>query len=203
MLIAAVLGGAANSVLNVFGPGFSDAASALALLAVFPALASVTVAQTHALWAVNRPGVTSVIAILRLLVTLVLLVVLTPAIGATGPAISLLAGYVVLIAFSGIALRPFLARPVRATWSWRERFALLAGYAAGFGAAHGTEQAFPATAGVLLCMLSGTVAYGAVFLLCGGLNHRDRHRLIEFVERLPARFAILGRRVATGVTSGP
>ena len=35
LLIGAALGGAAHSVLNVFGPGFSQAAPALALLAVF------------------------------------------------------------------------------------------------------------------------------------------------------------------------
>lgn len=181
LLIAAVLGGAAHSVLDVFGPGFSNAAGALALLLLFPALASVTATQTQALWAINRPGQTSVIAAVRLVITIILLVVLTPSIGMIGPAIALLAGYLAVIVLSGLALRPALARPLRRTWTLRERFALLAAYAAGFAAAHELEHMTPSTAGLLLCVLAGTATYAGVLLLCGGLNPRDRHRLSEIM----------------------
>ena len=70
LLIAATIGGAAHSVLKIFGPGFDQATTALALLVLFPALASVTVTQTQALWATSRPGRTSVIAVIRLAFTL-------------------------------------------------------------------------------------------------------------------------------------
>ncbi len=70
LLIAAAIGGAAHSVLKVFGPGFSRATPALALLALFPALASITATQTQALWATNRPGRTSLIAMVRLVITI-------------------------------------------------------------------------------------------------------------------------------------
>jgi O-antigen/teichoic acid export membrane protein len=181
LLIAAAIGGAAHSVLDLFGPGFGRAATALALLALFPALASITLTQTQALWATNRPGRTSVIAAMRLVITMTLLVVLTPSIGIVGPAIALLAGYLAVIVLSGIALRPSLARPLRATWPLRERFALGAAYAAGFAAAHVTEHAMPSTAGLLLCFLAGAVVYAVVFLVCGGLNPRDRGRLAEII----------------------
>jgi O-antigen/teichoic acid export membrane protein len=187
LLIGAALGGASQAVMNIFGPGFDQAAPALALLAVFPALASVTVAQTQALWAVDRPGWTSMVAIARFAITLALLIVLTPKIGVVGPAIALLSGYLVVIVLSGVALRPFLARPMRATWSLRERFALVVAYAAGFAAAHGTEQIIHHVIGVLLCMVAAAGAYSLTFFLCGGLNHRDRHRLAELVDRLRSR----------------
>jgi O-antigen/teichoic acid export membrane protein len=187
LLIAAVLGGAAHSVLDIFGPGFDQAAPALALLAAFPAMASITVAQTQALWAVNRPGYTSVVAIVRLAITIGLLIALTPTLGVLGPAISLLAGYLAVVVLSGVALRAVLKRPVRATWPLRERFALIAAYAAGFAAAHGAERLAPSPAVVVLCFAAGTFAYAAAFLLLGGLNNRDRHRLAELLARLRAR----------------
>jgi O-antigen/teichoic acid export membrane protein len=188
LLLAAAIGGAAHSVLDVFGPGFSRAAPALILLALFPALASVTVTQTQALWAVNRPGLTSVISLVRLAATIVLLVVLTPKMNMVGPALALLAGFLVVIVLSGLALRRHLARPLRATWPLRERFALVVAYAAGFGGAHTVEGAAPSTFALPLCLLAGAVAYTAVLLLCGGLNQRDRRRVAEGIEWVRARF---------------
>jgi O-antigen/teichoic acid export membrane protein len=187
LLIAAVIGGAAHSVLEIFGPGFSRATSALALLVVFPALASITVTQTQALWATNRPGRTSMIAIARAIVTLALLVVLTPSLGITGPAIALIAGYVVVIILGGISLRSSLARPLRATWPVREQIALGAAYAAGFAAAHMTERAAPSTAGLFLSLLAGMMAYAATLLICGGINVRDRGRLAEAIGWVHSR----------------
>ena len=201
LLIAAALGGAAHSVLNVFGPGFGQAAPALVLLAVFPAMASITVAQTQALWAVNRPGLTSVIAIVRLAITIGLLIALTPSLGVVGPAIALLAGFAAVIVLSGIALRPVLKRPLRATWAIRERFALAVAYAAGFAAAHAMESVTPSIAGVVACVTAGSLAYVAAFLLLGGLNDRDRHRLAEALVRVRAR---VGRGSGdSSVTGGP
>jgi len=189
LLIAAALGGAAHSVLNIFGPGFSRATPALALLVLYPALASVTATQTQALWATNQPGRTSMIAMVRLVMTMILLVVLTPRFDIVGPAIALLAGFLLVIVLSGIALRPFLARPLRATWPLRQRFALVAAYAAGFAAAHTIERAVPSTAGLLLSLFAGAVAYAAAFFVCGGINGRDRRRLIEILDRTRSRRA--------------
>jgi len=193
LLIAATIGGAAHSVLNIFGPGFNSATTALALLMLFPALASITVTQTQALWATDRPVHTSTIAMLRLIVTIVLLVWLTPSLGVTGPAIALLAGYLAAIIMGGIALRPFLTQPLRITWPLRERFALVAAYGAGFAAAHGIEHAIPSVIGLLLALLTGTFLYAAAFLLCGGLNPRDRRRLTEVLRWGRSRIAQRGR----------
>jgi O-antigen/teichoic acid export membrane protein len=187
LMIAAAIGGAAHSVLEVFGPGFGRATTALALLVLYPALAAVTVTQTQALWATNRPGLTSVIAMARLAATLTLLVLLTPTLGMTGPAIAMLAGYLAVIVLYGIALRPSMARPLRATWPLRERFALLVAYAAGFAAARVVELAIPSLLGMPLCLVAGAVGYAAAFVLCGGINARDRARLSDAVGWARAR----------------
>ncbi len=187
LLFAAAIGGAAHSVLRIFGPGFTYASTALALLMLYPALAAITVTQTQAMWATNRPGRTSVISILRLVVTLALVVALTPAIGVTGPAIALLAGYVVAVLLGGVVLRPVLSRPVRSIWPLRERFALLAAYVVGFGAAQLVEHTIHSFATLPLSLVAGTLAYAALFLAVGGLNSRDRVRLEELREMLRSR----------------
>ncbi len=189
LLLGAAIGGAAHSVLGIFGPGFGRAAPALALLALYPALSSISVTQTQALWAVDRPGLTSVIALVRLAVTVALLIALTPILEIAGPALALLASYLVVIVFSGAALRRHLARPLRATWPRRERLALGVAYAAGFAAAHAIERALPSTLALPLCLLAGALAYLAALLLCGGLNERDRARLAELGGWLRYRLA--------------
>jgi O-antigen/teichoic acid export membrane protein len=187
LMIGAAIGGAARSVLAIFGPGFATAATALSLLAVFPALASVTLTQTQALWATDRPARSSVIAGVRLVVTLTLLVLLTPRLGTVGPAIALLAGYLVVVVLSGLALAPSLSRPLRHTWPLQERFALVAAYAAGFAAAHVCQNAARATPGLLLALAAGSLTYAALFLALGGLNARDRRRLGELGEWIRER----------------
>ena len=182
LLLAAAIGGAAHSVLGIFGPGFGRAATALVLLALFPVLASISVTQTQALWAVNRPGLTSIFAMVRLAVTVALLVVLTPKMNMVGPALALLTGYLIVVILSGGALRRHLTRPLRATWPLRERLVLVIAYAAGFAAAHAVEHVTPSGAGLPLCLFAGAVAYALALVLGGGLNHRDRRRLAEAVD---------------------
>jgi O-antigen/teichoic acid export membrane protein len=192
LLLAAALGGAAHSVLDLFGPGFAPAVPALVLLLFFPVLASISITQTQALWAVNRPGLTSIVSIARMAVTILLLVALTPEMNYAGPAIALLAGMLVAIVLFGLALRDHLTRPLRATWPLRERFALVLAYAAGFGAANGVERAAPSLAALPLCLAAGSLAYVAVLVLCGGVNRRDRERLDALIVRVRSRRASRG-----------
>jgi O-antigen/teichoic acid export membrane protein len=194
LLIAAVVGGTAHAILEVFGPGFSRATTALALLILFPAMASITITQTQALWAINRPGLTSFVAMLRLAVTVALLVVLTPAVGISGPAIALLVGYVVAIVLSGLALRPALHRPLRATWPVRERLALVGAYAGGFATSHAIEHALPSLAALPLSVAAGALVYLAIFVAAGAVNARDRHRLADALELAGSRATYVRRR---------
>jgi O-antigen/teichoic acid export membrane protein len=177
LLLAALLGGAAHPILEVFGPGFDRASNALAVLALYPALAAVTVTQTQALWATGRPGRTSVIAFVRLAVTVALLVALTSPLGVLGPAIALLAGYLVVVVLSGVSLRPSLARPLRATWPLHERVVLLGAYVGSFAAVRAISLVLPSPAALPLSLLAGAVVYIVVFVAAGAVNGRDRERL--------------------------
>lgn len=195
LLLAAAIGGAAHSVLGIFGPGFTPAVPALVLLLFFPVLASITVTQTQALWAVDRPGLTSVVALARVVVTVGLLVALTPTMHYVGPAVALLAGMIVAVVLFGLALRDHLTRPLRATWPLREQLALVPAYAGGFAAAHLVERVAPSIAALPLCLVVGSIAYAAALVLCGGVNRRDRERLGDLSGRWRARAA---RRGAEG-----
>jgi len=186
LLVAAVFGGAAHSLLAIFGPGFSRGAPALALLILAPVLAAIWYAQDMALLAAGRPGLTSIMALARLGLTIVLTVALTPTLGITGPAIALLAGALLQVCWGWIATRELLSEPLRVTWPLRERFAPIAAYACGFGAALAVEHAMPTTAGLLLSLTAGTLVYLAAIILGGGVNGRDRRRLAESAERLKA-----------------
>jgi O-antigen/teichoic acid export membrane protein len=186
LMVAGAFGGSAHSLLGIFGPGFNRASTALALLMLAPVLAAIWSAQNMAFLAVGRPGLTSVIALARLAVTLVLTALLTPRIGITGPAVAILAGSLLQVAWGVIAMRPFLSESLHLTWPLRERFAPMAAYACGFGAALAVEHAVPTTAGLLLCLSAGTLAYVAALVLSGGVNTRDRRRLDEGAERLRA-----------------
>lgn len=182
VLLAAVCGGAAHSILDIFGPGFNRATSALALLIAYPALASIAIAQNQAFFSVNRPGLTSIISLARLAVTIILTVILTPAIGITGPALALLAGYILQVTWGVIALLPFLSQSLHVTWPPRERIALVIAYACGFGTTTAVEHAVPSTVGLPLCLVVGMVSYAAVFLASGSVNDRDRQRLAEVID---------------------
>jgi O-antigen/teichoic acid export membrane protein len=201
LLFAAAIGGAAHSVLQIFGTGFSRAAPALVLLMFYPVLAAAGVTQTQALWATGRPGVTSIISLARLVVTVGLLVALTPRMHMVGPALALLAGSIVLIGLSGISLRRHLARPLRLTWSRRERLALVAAYAGGFIAAHEAQAAIGSGYGLPLYLLAGAAAYSAIFAAAGGLNPRDRERIAEARPKL-RRLLRGDRPVAVTATEG-
>jgi O-antigen/teichoic acid export membrane protein len=180
LLIASILGGAANAILSILGPGFDQAAPALALLALYPPLASITVTQTQALWAVDKPGRTSLIAILRLLLTLAMLISLTPRSEMLGPSLAILAGYALVICLSGIALRPTLTLTLRESWPRTQRLALIIAYLSGFVVAHASQKLPLGDAPVILiAAAAGSSAYIGAFLLCGGMNVRDRRRLAE------------------------
>jgi O-antigen/teichoic acid export membrane protein len=184
LLFAAAIGGGADSVLQIFGHGFQQAAPALVLLMFYPILAAVGATQTQALWATGRPGVTSLISMVRLVITVALLVFLTPSMHMIGPAMALLGGSLVLIGISGLALRRHLARPLRLTWSRRERSALVIAYAAGFAASYATQSAIDSGYGLPLYLLVGAIAYGATFVAVGGLNSRDRDRIADGMAKL-------------------
>src|SRR4051794_7261080 len=132
LLIGAVGAGSAHGLMHLFGPGFVRAQDAFAVLMLLPALTTLAVIQNHALYAVGRPTITSVIAFVRLIVVVAVSVPATLLLGITGPAIGLVAGYFIELAWKGVVLKPHLSSSPRALWPHRERLALVAACASAF-----------------------------------------------------------------------
>ena len=199
LLLAASLGGAAGLVMRVFGPGFEAAAPALVLLLLFPVIAAVSITQTQALWALDRPGLTSLVSGLRMVVTVALLVVLTPSMNYVGPPLALLAGMLVAVAIYGFVLRSHMTRPLPSIWPRRERFVLVLATAAGFGAARGVEAVWDSLAALPFALLAGSLVYLLVLVLLGGLNERDWQRLGSLAGRTPMRRLVVIASAALGL----
>jgi O-antigen/teichoic acid export membrane protein len=184
LLIAALIGGAAEPILRLFGPGFSRASVVLTLLMLYPALNSVAITQNQALLAVDLPGLTSVVALTRMVLTVAATIVFTPPMGITGPAVALLAGAVVDITWKTVVLRSHLSGDLRTIWPLRQRLALVGSYAGGLAAAYFTTNAFPSTAGLVIGLPVATLAYVALLVALGAVHHRDRERLSYLREML-------------------
>jgi O-antigen/teichoic acid export membrane protein len=181
LLLAAVCGGAAHSILSLFGPGFSRASAALAILMVYPALAVIASAQQQALLAVNRPGLTSIIATTRLIATVSLTVLLTPSVGIVGPPIALMCGLLLEISWKTAVLLPVLSRPLQESWPRSQRVWLIAAYACAFEATHGIARSGSSLAWLVVSLVVGALIYIAVLLVGKAINERDRERLADAV----------------------
>ena len=187
LLIAAVIGGAAEPILRLFGPGFSRAAGVLMLLMLYPALNSVSIAQNQALLAVDRPGFTSVVALTRMALTVAATVLLTPRMGITGPAVALLGGAVVDIVWKTFVLREYLSSALHEIWPVTQRLALVGSYLGGFGAAYLVSNQLPSVGGLVIAIPLATCVCVALLLAFGAINHRDRARLGELIATLRTR----------------
>ena len=187
LLIAAVLGGAAEPILRLFGPGFSRAATALTLLMLSPAFNAVSIAQTQALLADNLPGLSSIVAVARMALTVAMTIVLTPRIGITGPAIALLAGAVLDVAWKTIALRSHLSSALHEIWPLRQRLALVGGYTGGLAVAFAITHAVTSTLGLLVGLAASSATAAALLVALGAINQRDRSRLAELAGVVKTR----------------
>ena len=187
LLIAADFGGAAHATLQVFGPGFSRATVVLMLLLAYPALGSITTAQNQALFAVDRPGLTSIVSLTRMVLTIAATVLLTSAIGIAGPAIALLGGSALDVIWKSFVLRHYLSKSLHEIWSRRQRFALVGSYAGGFATAYAVTEAMPGVGGLFVGLVAATIAYLVLLIVFGGVNHRDRTRLTELAASIRAR----------------
>lgn len=185
LLPAAAVGGAASGVMEIFGPGFSRAADALAFIALVVPFTAVALLQMQGLLAADRPLLTSWLALLRLAVTLAVSIPLAIELGITGAAIGLLAGCVAQFAAQFVALRPFLSGPVSRFWPLRTTVSLVLAFGCGFVSARLVQNAIPGLAGVVPALLAGSLAYAAA--AAGGFLPRDRDRLRAIVRRFKER----------------
>ncbi|MBJ7331721.1 MAG: lipopolysaccharide biosynthesis protein [Solirubrobacteraceae bacterium] len=185
-LVAAAGGGAAGGVMDLFGPGFDQAAPALALLLLIAPVATCSFVQFQALWAAGLAVKTTWISIARTVVGLTAMALLTWQMGITGAALGQLLGYAFGFAVTSVLTVRSLTQPFGALMSVRQVIAVPLGYGAGFVVARAVDEAFGfAAVGVPVALAAGSLAFAAVALAVGGLNDRDRDR----VDRLRRKLA--------------
>src|SRR5207245_9722045 len=119
--------------------------------------------------------------------TVAVTVALTRTMGITGPAVALLAGAVLDVAWKTIVLHEHLSRPLRELWTPREQLALCASCAGGFATAYVVTGALPSNAGLALGVVAAALAYIAMLAALGAINRRDRARVVELWARVGER----------------
>lgn len=183
LLCAAMAGGAARGVMELYGPDFVPGADALAILMVAPALAAATAIFSNGLIAENRPGHTALAMGARLVVTLVAVIVLADIWGITGAAAGMVIGFGVEAVIQGVLLRRHLSRGFTEIWPVSEMAILAGAYAIAFLLARMVDQAVPGLISVVPALAVGAIAFLAIMFGLRGFNARDRQRLAEFRSR--------------------
>lgn len=192
LLVAAVGGGAGEGVMNVFGPGFSQGATALALILVYQALQAVDSMHITALYAADRPLLTTVASTVGMVVGLAVAIPMSIVEGVTGPALGLVLGIFASTCVMHGAVRRMLSSPLSQLWPGRQMIAIAVAYGAGFMSAYAVDHSLDGHLGTLVALAAGTVVYVGGFLLSGGLGERDRDR----IRGIRARFASRGAATA-------
>jgi O-antigen/teichoic acid export membrane protein len=192
---AAVGAAASHAIMSLFGPGFSQAGNALAILLLFPVLVSITMALSTALWAVNRPGTVTLLQIGETSIYLAAAVALTSTLGITGTAIAAVGAHAARFVMTTAIMRRYLSVPVTQLWPLREILGLAAGSAVTFAAARLTAGTVAGVWGLMASLASGTAVYGGMLLILVRGNERDRGRLTALVTQA-RRARRLGRAPA-------
>jgi O-antigen/teichoic acid export membrane protein len=201
LMPAAAAGGASVGIMELFGPGFSVASTALALTLLVAPMTAMLTLQTQALLAVDRPLVASGFSLVRLGVTLAASVPLTISLGVTGPALGVAFGCATQLAGQLGYLRRYLEAPVSRFWPRRSMIGVLVAYGAGFIAARGLDSALPGPLGLMIALIGGSAAYLACIAAVAGLLPRDRERLGRLAERFGLRSRPAG--VDSSMAAGP
>ena len=185
LLPAAAGGGAAAGVMALFGPGFSSASTALALVLLVPTISTLINIQSHALLAVGRPLATTALASVRVGATIPLTILLTIRMGVTGAALGVTLGASLQLAVQFVVFRAHLSQPILRLWPIRQLTGLVVAYVAGFAVARVVDSLLPGALGLIAALTAGGLAYLAGLLGVGGMLSRDRRR----IETIVAGFA--------------
>jgi O-antigen/teichoic acid export membrane protein len=189
LLLPAVAGGAAPAVMAIFGPGFAQASDALGILLFNVSLGSLSIILAYALYAVDRPGLTSWIGALRLVVTVGVSYPAILAFGLEGAALGLVCGVLADVACKQWALRGHLSSPLHTWWPTRQIVGLIVAGAVGYGVSRALVNVIPYPGGLPAILLGGTAAYGLAYLGLVGLTERDRARIRWLRDRVRQRRA--------------
>ncbi|MFT4034178.1 MAG: polysaccharide biosynthesis C-terminal domain-containing protein [Patulibacter sp.] len=146
LLIAAsaVLSGGAAGVMALFGDGFAEAATALAILCVVPAMRAITTSQADVLIAAHEPGLVSRKSVCGFVVVAAVTWPLTQAFGTTGAAASLLMGFGANAALGTWAMWSTVGVRARNHWPWPQRMSTVAAFLAAASAGATAASHVPA-----------------------------------------------------------
>lgn len=202
LLFAAVGGGASSSIMDVFGPGFGRASTALVFLLLVPVATTMVSVLSQGLIAGNRPVATSVTSAVRLLVTFPAVLILTHRVGITGTAVGMALGSAAQLACQLMLAQRDVWRLLPKWWPRRQICGQVIAYVAGFAVARATIVMLPGYAGLALALVLGTLGYFAVMVTVGGLLPRDRIRIAMAQSAVasslgPLRGRVVGRSALT------
>lgn len=189
LLVATVGGGAAGGVMAVFGGGFVRAADALALLLLAVALVVTASVQMQPIVAIGRPGLTTWLALTRAITTVGPMYPAAVRWGDVGVAGCLVLGAVVLIVVQAALLRRLVLSRRATRVQARLLLTVVLSGAAGFATARFVDTSLGGFLGTLGAMVAGSLAYGVVTLLTGGMRDGDRERVQQLVARVRRRQA--------------
>jgi O-antigen/teichoic acid export membrane protein len=187
LLPASVAGGASTGVMALFGPGFSRGAGALTLMLLVPAMMAGLALQTQALYALDRPLLTSALAAVQMIVTLATSIPMAITLGVTGVALGLVCGCVAQFAMQAVILQRQMVSPLRSLIPYRNLAVIALAYGAGFFVARTLDSAVPGPGGLLVALAMGSVAYAACIVVGGGVLPRDRERLASVTRSVRDR----------------
>lgn len=187
LLAAAVAGGGAHSIMSIFGPNFTVAADALVVLSLLPVLYAAHSCFGQLLLVANRPFQTSIVSVLRLIVTVAVSVPLIQSLGLLGAALGMFAGYLVALLPLVLIARPHLSRPLHELWPLRNTAVLVVAYGCSFAAGRAVDSTTDGFAGLVLTVGAAGIAYVAAYWIAGGIRPEDRERARAVVRAVRAR----------------
>jgi O-antigen/teichoic acid export membrane protein len=189
LLPAAVGGGSADAIMRVFGGGFEAGATALRWLLLVPVLQTLMAIQGTALMASGRPVVTSIVQLVRLVVTLGGGIALTLTLGVTGMALAVVAGALASFCVCVVVLRMRLRTPLPSAAHCKQIAGLAVAYLAGFGLSSVIVRESHGLLGLVAALACGSLAYLLAGIAVGGTTDRDRERITRVVAWISARRA--------------
>jgi O-antigen/teichoic acid export membrane protein len=197
LLIAAAGGGSAHGIMELFGSGFSQADTALAMIMFMPALVTLSTLLSQALVAQDRPTATSVAAGGRMVATVVLTVALVPPLGLTGAGLGMLLGAATDLLIKAIFLLSSLTTPIRSLWPARQLAGVLMATTAGFALSDWVDDLSSGLLGLAAAVIGGSLTYIAVLLAVGGFDSADIQRYLSVRDSVRQR---LMRSPSAGVS---
>lgn len=181
---AAAAGGAADGIMDLYGPGFDQAATALALLLLVPAAFCVMTLLGQALLAVDKPLTFSKLSAMRAALIVATGVPMTLWLGITGMALATLVAFGLNLVAVAVAARPHVRGDGLLLWPRKVLIGVLLAYVAGFAVARLVDAAVGGLGGLTLALLGGSAAFVAILTVGGGLTTEDRRRVGQLKARV-------------------